>query len=102
MSIRGFNVGGVTQQYDYNYLDNKPTIPTASGNWTSTAIQLLNTILTAGVYTSDQSANIAALIAEISGSSAGIEISYSGTTATVSGLAGTSISYSGTTATIGG
>ena len=24
MSIKGFNVNGVTEQYDYNYLDNKP------------------------------------------------------------------------------
>ena len=26
MSIKGFNVNGVTEQYDYNYLDNKPEI----------------------------------------------------------------------------
>lgn len=30
MSIKGFNVNGNEQQYDYEYLDNKPTIPSAS------------------------------------------------------------------------
>ena len=30
MSIKGFNVNGNEQRYDYEYLDNKPTIPAAS------------------------------------------------------------------------
>lgn len=31
MSIRGFNVGGVTQKYDYNALDNIPANPSGGG-----------------------------------------------------------------------
>lgn len=31
MSIKGFVVNGVTQKYDYNELDNKPTIPSGGG-----------------------------------------------------------------------
>lgn len=29
MSIKAFNVGGTVQRYDYDALDNKPTIPAA-------------------------------------------------------------------------
>lgn len=73
------------------------------GGMSATAIQLLDTILSAAVYTSDQTDNIAALIAELSGGgSEGVSIEYSGMTATISNLAGTGITYSGTTATIGG
>ena len=28
MSVRGFNTGSGVEQYDYEYLDNKPEIPT--------------------------------------------------------------------------
>ena len=75
----------------------------SGGGMTETAIQLLETILTAAVYTSDQSDNIDALIEELQGGGGeGVSISFAGTTATIINLAGTGIAYSGTTATIGG
>lgn len=73
------------------------------GSLSAAAISLLNTILVAAVYTSDQSDNIDALIEEMQGGGGeGISISFAGTTATIINLAGTGITYSGTTATIGG
>lgn len=81
----------------------KSAIDDIGGSLSDTAIQLLETILTAALYTSDQSDNIDALIEELQGGGGeGISISFAGTTATISNLAGTGISYSGTTATIGG
>jgi len=32
MSVRGFAVNGSTEQYDYDALDNKPTIPTKTSD----------------------------------------------------------------------
>lgn len=67
------------------------------------AISLLNTILSAAVYETDQTANIAALIAELSGGDvSGVIISFSGLSAIINNLQGTGISYSGKTAMIGG
>ena len=100
--VEGFTINGELEQYDYNHLKNKPKIPVITCNWSSTAIDLLNTILAAGVYTSDQSSNISDLITELSTEPGGIIITFSGTTATISGLANTNISYSSNTATVGG
>lgn len=100
--VEGFTINGQVQKYDYNELVNKPRIPVLTCNWSSTAIDLLNTILAAGVYTSDQSTNISDLITELTTEPGGIVITFSGTTATISGLANTNISYSSTTATVGG
>lgn len=132
MSVKGFKVDGQIEKYDYNALDNLPDvgadlaidpdsnllhlvdsdgnligdgvrIPTGGGSLSSTAISLLNTILSAAVYETDQTANIAALIAELSGGdTSGVIISFSGLRAIINNLQGTGISYSGKTATIGG
>ena len=125
MSVKGFNINGVTQHYDYGSLDNQPPIGDlnnlitqdkstlvaaineaaqtggGSGDINSILLTYLIPILQAGVYVSDQSDNIDALASALSATS-GISISYSGTTATISNLAGTGITYSGSTATIGG
>ena len=49
MSIKGFVVNGSTVQYDYNYLDNKPSIPSGGGSSVpsvaSTVAQMSNTSL---------------------------------------------------------
>ena len=62
----------------------------SGGSWSARAVSLLNTILSAGVYTSDQTANIAALIAEISGGGGNVDnITVSDGVMTILSLANT-------------
>lgn len=75
MNIKGFKAkNGTVYKYDYDALANKPEIPEnpdsggnadQSGGLSTTASELLITILRNGVYSADQSANITALAAEL-------------------------------------
>lgn len=67
----------------------KADLDNIDGSLSDTAIQLLETILTAAVYTSDQSANIDALIEELSSGSNVDSITVENGVMTILGLANT-------------
>ena len=69
--------------------DLRNAIDNIDGSISATAIQLLETILNAAVYTSDQSANIDALIAELSRGSNVDSITVENGVMTILGLANT-------------
>ena len=69
--------------------DLRSAIDNIDGSLSDTAIQLLETILNAAVYTSDQSANIDALIEELSSGSNVDSITVENGVMTILGLANT-------------